>query len=241
MGARNHYMRRGAWACGRLAVLGLVMFASACSTTQQASIQQMDIKCSFLGSDCDQLIAGEPGQAALRYVNLHALWTQYQKIWINPVIFWGSETTKVLAADQHMLTDYFHQVLREELGKKFELADQAGPGVMQLQVALTDVEGATRGLRTISMLWPQARVLNTLKYATTGTYAFIGGAQTEVKLTDAVSGQMLAEGMDKRIGGGSLEAAMQWQWGDAKNAMKAWAVQLADRVSSWTSGAVPPA
>jgi len=82
---------------------------------------------------------------------------------------------------------------------------------------------------------------NTLKYAATGTYAFIGGAQTEVKLTDAVSGQVLAEGMDKRIGGGSLEAAMQWQWGDAKNAMKAWAVQLADRVSSWTSGAVPPA
>ena len=105
MGARNHYMRRGAWACGRLVVLGLVMFASACSTTQQASIQQMDIKCSFLGSDCDQLIAGEPGQAALRYVNLDALWTQYQKIWINPVIFWGSETTKVSAADQHMLTD----------------------------------------------------------------------------------------------------------------------------------------
>jgi hypothetical protein len=112
---------------------------------------------------------------------------------------------------------------------------------MQLQVALTDVAGATRGLRTISMLWPQARVLNTLKYAATGTYAFIGGAQTEVKLTDAVSGQVLAEGMDRRIGGGSLEAAMQWQWGDAKNAMKAWAVQLADQVSSWTSGAVPPA
>ena len=241
MGARNHSMRRGAWACGRLAVLGLVMFVSACSTTQQASIHQMDIKCGFLGSDCDQLVAGEPGQAALRYVNLDAVWTQYQQIWIHPVIFWGSETTNVSAADQHMLTDYFHQVLREELGKKFALTDQAGPGVMQLEVALTEVAGATRGLRTISMLWPQARVLNTLKYAATGTYAFIGGAQTEVKLTDAVSGQVLAEGMDKRIGGGSFEAAMQWQWGDAKNAMKAWAVQLADRVSSWTSGAVPPA
>ena len=241
MGARNHYRRRGARAGGRLAVLGLVLVASACSTTQQASIHQMDIKCGFLGSDCDRLSAGAPGQAALRYVNLHALWTQYQKIWINPVTFWGRETAKVAAADQHMLTDYFHRVLREELGKKFELTDQAGPGVMQLEVALTEVEGATRGLRTISMLWPQARVLNTLKYAATGTYAFIGGAQAEVKLTDAVSGQVLAEAMDKHIGGGSLEAAMQWQWGDAKNAMKAWAVQLADRVFSWTSGAVPPA
>ena len=65
MGARNHYMRRGAWACGRLAVLGLVMFASACSTTQQASIQQMDIKCSFLGSDCDQLMRRGAGASCL--------------------------------------------------------------------------------------------------------------------------------------------------------------------------------
>src|SRR4029078_5766259 len=96
-----------------------------------------------------------------------------------------------------LLTYSFQQVLREELAKKFELADQAGPGVMQLQVALTDVAGATRGLRTISMLWPQARVLNTLKYATTGNYAFIGGAQTEVQLNAADSGQLLAEGMYK--------------------------------------------
>jgi hypothetical protein len=96
-------------------------------------------------------------------------------------------------------------------------------------------------MRTVSMVVPQARTLNTLKYAATGAYAFVGGAEAEMKLTDAASGQLLAAAMDKRIGGGSLEAAAQWQWGDAENAMKAWATQLTERVSSWTSGTAKPA
>jgi hypothetical protein len=106
-----------------------------------------------------------------------------------------------------MLVNFFQQALRDELSKKFEVVDQAGPGVMRLQVAITDVSAATPGIRTISLVIPQARTLNTLKYAATGSYAFVGGAQVEGKLTDAVTGQVLAEAVDKRIGGGSLEAA----------------------------------
>src|SRR6266545_1696479 len=161
MGARNNYMTRGAWARYEIAVLCLTIFATACSATQQVPIKQTDIKCGFLGSDCDRLIAGEQGQAALRYVNPNAPWTQYKKILIDPVTFWGSDTTKISAADQQTLTDYFSQVLREELGKKFQLVDQAGPGVIRVQVALTDAEAATPGLRTVSMIIPQARALNT--------------------------------------------------------------------------------
>jgi Protein of unknown function (DUF3313) len=156
------------------------------------------------------------------------------------VTFWGSDTTKVSAQDQQALVNYCQQVLREELGKKFQLVDQVGPGVMRLQVAILDAEAATPGMRTVSMVIPQARTLNTLKYAATGTYAFVGGAEGEMKLTDAATGQLLAAAMDKRIGGGSLETAAQWKWGDAENAMKAWATQLTDRLSSWTSGAAKP-
>jgi Protein of unknown function (DUF3313) len=235
--------------CGRrtrshIAALCLAALAPSCSTTQQVPIKQAEIqtgnKCGLLGSDCNRLTAGQEGQAALRYVNPDASWSQYQKILIEPVTFWGSDATQVSAADQQALVDFCQQVLREELGKKFQLADQVGPGVMRLQVAITDATAATPGMRTISMVVPQARTLNTLKYAATGTYAFVGGAEGEMKLTDAATGQLLAAAIDKRIGGGSLETAAQWQWGDAENAMKAWATQLADRLSSWTSGAAKP-
>ena len=104
----------------------------------------------------------------------------------------------------------------------------------------TDATVATPGLRTISTVIPQARVLNTLKSAATGTYAFVGGAQAEMKLTDAVSGQLLTEAVDRRVGGGAIEAAAQWQWSDAENTMQAWATQLTERLSSWTSGTTTP-
>lgn len=224
-----------------LAVAGLCLAAlvASCTTTQQVPVRRT-ATCGFLGSDCSRLTQGAEGQFQLRYVNPDANWTQYSKVLIDPVTFWSSDTTKVSASDQQTLTDYFYQVLREQFGKKFQLVDQVGPGVMRIQVAITDAEAATPGLRTISMIVPQARTLNTLKYVATGTYAFIGGAQAEAKLIDAATGQVLFAALDRRVGGGSLKAAAQWEWGDAENAMNAWAEQASNRLYSWTSGAAKP-
>jgi hypothetical protein len=82
--------------------------------------------------------------------------------------------------------------------------------MMKLQVALTDVAASTPGLRTITMVIPQARLLSTLKRGATGSYPFVGGAQAEFKLTDSVTDDVLAAGVDRRIGGGSIETAAQW-------------------------------
>jgi len=236
----NNAGHRGVWARIGVAALCVVALATACTPTQQVAVKRADLKCGLLGSDCDRLTPGAQGQFDLRYVNPSANWRQYTRIIVDPVTFWGSDTTKVSAAEQQALTDYFYQVLREQLGKRFQLVDEAGPGVMRLHAALTDVEAATPGLRTVSTVIPQARALNTLKYAATGTYAFIGGAQAEAKLTDAVTGQLLAGALDRRVGGGSLKAAAQWQWGDAENVMNHWATQVTERVYSWTSGAATP-
>jgi hypothetical protein len=42
------------------------------------------------------------------------------------------------------------------------------------------------------------------------------------KATDAVTGQVLGAGVDRRVGGGSIQTAAQWQWGDAENVIKTW-------------------
>ena len=114
-----------------------------------------------------------------------------------------------------MLVNYFFQQMKEQLGKKFELANQPGQGIMKLDVAMTDVETATPVLRSISMIVPQAHMIANLKYLATGTMPFVGSAQAEAKLTDSVSGTVLALAVDKRIGGGSFTTGFQWQWGDA--------------------------
>jgi len=80
--------------------------------------------CRFLGSECRLLTPGKKGQVALRYTNPAADWTQYKKVMVFPVAFFGDETTKVSALDQQALTDYFHQVILEERGKKFQIPEQ---------------------------------------------------------------------------------------------------------------------
>lgn len=227
--------QRSVWIGGAV----LVAIASGCAKTQQAPIQQQGM-CGLLGPQCNQLTAGMPGQFQLRYVNPSAQWGSYTKILIDPVTFWGPASSTLSPSDQQLLANYFDQEIRKQFATHFQLVDGPGPGVMELQVALTDVSGATPGLRTIASVVPQARALSTLKYLATGTYAFVGSAQVEGKIMDSQSGQVLAAVVDRRVGGGSVEAAAQWQWGDAENAMDAWATKASNVVYSWTSGAATP-
>jgi len=235
--------------------LWVMAVLAGCATTQQVKVaDKPPVYCPFLGNDvCSKLTpsttpgrfssaaagGGEDAVMGLRYVNPNARWTEYKKVIIGPVSFWGGDDTRVSKADQLALTNYFTKALNDALSQKFQVVDKPGPGVMEVQIAIDDIGKATPVLRTVSMVIPQARALATLKYVATGTYAFVGSAQAEGKVVDSVTGQVLAAGVDKRVGGGSIKTAAQWQLGDAENAMTAWSKQLADRLSSWTSGTAP--
>jgi hypothetical protein len=111
---------------------------------------------------------------------------------------------------------------------------------MRFQVAILDAEAATPGMRSISMVIPQARLLSTGAYAITGKYPFAGGGQAAAKITDPVTGEILGVAVDRRVGGGSVETAGQWQWGDAENVIKTWSQFAVDRLYAYTSGQIKP-
>ena len=220
---------------------GAVLLA-ACTTTQEAKVAQADIKCGFIGPVCSQLKTGAPGQQiAWLYTNPAVDWTKYKKLMLQPVTYWDDEKSKVSVEDQHRLTNFLYATLEQEMTKQFQVSDQDGPDVMQLQIALIDTAAATPVLRTITMAIPQARILATIKRGMTGSYPFVGGVQAEFKLTDSLTGEVLAAGVDRRIGGGNISTAAQWQWGDAENVMKAWSKLAAERLSAWTKGTAKPA
>ncbi len=223
-----------------LFALMALMFLSACAVTQKAKIEQAGLNYGLLGDDCAKLTPGGKDQTSLRYVNPAAQWKNYSKVMIEPVGFYGGEKTKVPADDQKKLVDYFNQQLNVQLAKKFEIVQQPGPGVMKIQVAMTDAESATPGLRSVSMIVPQARLLSSLKYLATDTYPFVGSAQAEAKITDSQTGEVLAEAVDRQIGGGAFKTGFQWKWGDAENAINHWCEMLTERLSSWTSGTANP-
>jgi hypothetical protein len=183
----------------------------------------------FLGPDASKLAPGPEGGAALVWVNPNAQWKNYDKVQLDPVQFWAADDSKVSTADQQTLTTYFYNALQTNLQKSFTLVNQPGPGVMKLQVALMDATTATPGLRTVSVVVPQARILNLAQSMATDSYAFVGSAEAEMKATDSVSGELLAEAVDQRAGGMGLKAAASFKWGDAENAMDYWAQRIPQR------------
>ena len=99
-----------------------------------------------------------------------------------------------------------------------------------------DATTAVPGLRTISVVVPQARVLNLAQSMATDSYAFVGSAEAEMKASDSVSGQLLAEAVDQRAGGMGLKRAASFQWGDAQNAMDYWAKTIPERMHQLQTG-----
>ena len=180
----------------------------------------------FLGSDYSLLTPpaeGSDQKAMLRYVNPNVNWSSYNKLIIAPVTYWAADDSKVSVADQQALCNYAYNEFVKVLGKNFILTSQPGPGVMKLSFALTDATSAVPGLRSISVVVPQARALSAIKMMATGSYSFVGSAQGAFKANDSVSGELLGAAVDKRLGGTSIKNVDVFQWGDAENAIDYWA------------------
>jgi Protein of unknown function (DUF3313) len=236
------------WSLGVIALaLMAATIATACSETSTAGpnvMQRMEGETpaaptgnGFLGSDYSLLKPGQSDQAALGYVNPNAQWASYDKIMLEPVEFWDGEKSRVSPSDQHMLTAYFYNQLKQDLSQNFTLVDQGGPGVMVVQVALINAKTATPVMRSVSLVIPQIRLVNSLQSLATGSYAFVGSAEAAWKVTDSQTGDLLGAAIDQREGGTAISSAAQWQWGDAENAMNLWAQKTAARLEQLRSPA----
>lgn len=227
----------------RRAILLAILFSitlAACSTTVESKPEAAKslesggqlpaAVTSFFGDDASKLQPGPEGGAALAYINSNAQWSKYTKVQLMPVEFWAAPDTKVSESDQQMLTSYMYNKLQEDLSKNFTLVNQPGPDVMTLRIALMDATTAVPGLRSVSVIVPQARVLNGLQSLATGSYAFAGSAEAEMKDTDSSTNELLAGAVDERAGGMGIKSAASFRWGDAENVMDYWAQRVSDRL-----------
>src|SRR5215471_12658645 len=163
------------------------------STTQGSSFEGS----GFLSKETyAKLQPGTKDQVAFVYIDQSANWPQYSKVYIAPVTMGLGPNDNVSEQDQQMLSSYYYHALERDLAKHFTLVNQPWPGVMTLRVALTDVTTATPVLRTISVVLPTARVLNAVRKLATGSYAFVGSAQSEGEITDSMTHQVLAAAID---------------------------------------------
>lgn len=217
-------------------LLAMIALAACAVTTQQPMSDVEKAPRSGFLTDYSLLQPGQEGQPRLRYVDPNANWSSYTGIFIEPVVFISDADGHIDPKDQQVLSSYYYDTLKTHLSAVLPIVDQPGPNVLVFRAALSNVTSATPGLRTISVVVPQARVINAAQSLATDSYAFVGSARSEAEIKDGGTSQTLAEAVDGRSGGLSIKNAGVWKWGDAEHVMDYWAELAAKRLTEFRSG-----
>jgi hypothetical protein len=154
-------------------------------------------------------------------------------------------------SDLKALTDYFHDALAKALKPQMKVVDQAGPGVLVMRIALTDLVPTKVTDSVAGTLIPYGFVVEAGSGAATGRPAgstpYMGETGMEMQFRDGGSGTVVGECRDTEIGrkyaadvdGSTVGAAQTWAsgylnsfqaWSYAKDAFDKWSLLVAKRL-----------
>lgn len=213
-------------------MLGSVLFG--CGPTKQARSVENS---GFLGELYSQMHKGEEGEALLVYRNPKAALIPsgtYTKILLDPVQVWGAASSSPEHRQNlQQLADMLYSLVYQSLAKDYDMATQAGPNTLHIQAALTGADRARVGLRAISTVPAPMNVLalgSMVKNLGTGKPAFVGEASVEIRLSDSLTGEVLAATADRRVGTKRLDFDSFNSWDDAHKALEYWAEKVRYRL-----------
>ncbi len=172
----------------------------------------------FLG-DYSGLRASSEHKGASVYKHPNLTLADYDKFMIDPILVHFAPNAKGTALDPRkvaQLTDYAAEQLRELLSARYQVASAAGPGVLRLRIALTDIK------KTI----PAMNIHPGTKLSGVG----IGGASMEAEAIDSLSGERVLAVVDSGKGSFMAFKAGFESLGHAKEVIKTWAERFVKRV-----------
>jgi hypothetical protein len=196
--------------------------------------------------------SGGDGDRCWRQANV--AWKAYDKVLITrmQVTLKPGANKRVDPTDLKMLLDYFHNSLIAALRPQMPIVDQAGPGVLVVRIALTDLVPTNVADSVVGTAVPYGFVAEAASGAASGLPAgatpYLGETGIEVQFRDGASGAILAECEDTEIGrkyaadlnAGTAGAAQAWvggyissfsSWSYAKDAFDKWAALTARRLA----------
>ena len=148
----------------------------------------------FLGKDY-ALLKEETdplGAKVMRFISPEFTPGKYQALLLEPVRFYPEPRPdkQVSMGALNDILDYFNRNLRQKVGAKVKLVDQAGPGVARFRGAITAVSAQEEGLEPYQYI-PIALIITAAKRSSSGTPEQ-ARIFTEVEILDSVSGARLA-------------------------------------------------
>lgn len=194
-----------------LFVLSVVLFVTGCASP----VQEQD-RAGFI-SDYSNL--DKTSSKSYLYTNPRV--GEYSSFIVErPVAMFTPDETGMNAFTEEEMDEiltYFQDKLIEAIGEdgKFQIVEEAGPGVARVRVCLTDMD-ATIGALNVNL-------------ATKMSGAGLGGAAMEGEMVDSVTGEQLGASIQWGSGSRVLRAGFT-KMGDAKLQINSWAKILRQRL-----------
>lgn len=201
----------------------LTLWSAGCAATKQADEAKPS---GFIGNSV-VLTKGHGDQPLLYYKNQKADLKAYDKILLDPVTIYRGRDSKdgIPKEDLQRLANNFFNILYVRYSKYYRMTDKPEPGAMRIQIAITKAEESMPVADVVSSVIPQLRATSLVKDFVTGKPSFVGEASIEAKVTDAVTGELLVAGVDRRVGKKDLSAESFNSWGDVNQALEFWAAK----------------
>ncbi|RNC68273.1 MAG: DUF3313 domain-containing protein [Desulfuromonadales bacterium] len=197
--------------------------------------RSVDLKTMLVNPDILQKGTGD--QALYRYVNPKVDLKQYSKVLIDPVMI--SKDGELDAGEREnyqTLANNAYVYLTQELAKDYKVVTAPDPGTFRIQMAIVDADSAKPVRNTLSTLMPIGIGVSLLKYTATGKQSGVGEITSEMKITDAMTGELLGAALDRRVGG--KELTQLWSsWHNADDGLKYWAKRLGFALCGMRGGA----
>ncbi len=215
-------------------VVAALQFGGCAVGSYQA--RSVDIKNSPLVNP-DLLVKGTDDQALYRYANPSADFRKYDKIMLDPVLVMKDGVLdKDEMADYQKLANNAYVYLTKELEKDYRIVQSPEPGTLRIQAAIIDADSTKPVRNTLSTLMPIGIGISLVKYSATGKQSGVGEITSEMKITDAESGELLGAALDRRVGG--KEISEMWsKWRNADDALQYWAKRMSFALCEARGGA----
>ena len=209
----------------KVILLCILVLLSGCSKGQSKRARQVQ-ESGFL-SDYSKLQPGGEREALLVYTNPYANWSSYNKIILAPVVYYGGQDSYpegITRADLQKLVNRFYYVIHSNLAQDFQMVDLPGPSTLRIRVALTSFGKSSATVDTVSSVAPYC--VNPLRSGASkisGEAPFTGEASVEAEVTDALTGDLLLAGVDRRVGARNIRPGTDrmrdvedilWYWGE---------------------------
>ncbi len=188
-----------------------VTLLSACNgDNQNTKAQEPPETSGFLKNyDSLQPMPGRP--QTLYYEKSDVDWSKYAGVMIEPVKITtkGDDATgfRMSLRDRRMLGTYFEYTMRDAVGIQYPVVTKAGPGIIKVKAAITDVTSTSSVMSGFFSGPPHG----------------FGNVSMEGELLDSVTNERLVAIVDGQAGTAFLEYE---SWDDVTHAFDKWAEQL---------------